>query len=56
MAIIGALALLTGTIVTMLTAFAYADPNQKVIGDPNERSGSSHVQVYGDPNERVLVH
>ena len=48
MAVIGALALLTGTTVTIPAAFAY--------GEPDERSGSLYLRGIGDPNERILVH
>ena len=47
MAVIGALALLTGTIVTMPAAFAYGDPNEKSIGDPS-------IRTIGDPGVRVF--
>ncbi len=47
MAVIGALALLTGTIVTMPAAFAISDPNEKSIGDPS-------IRTIGDPGVRVL--
>ena len=55
MAVIGALALLTGTFVTIPTVLAYTDPNQRSIGDPDERSGSLYIRGYDDPDLRILV-
>ena len=69
MALIGALALLTGTYVTIPTILAYTDLNQKTYGDANERPGwdpngspKQHcigcieyfAPGYSEPNELII--
>jgi len=48
MALLGALALMTGTFVTIPAVFAYGDHDEKSIGDPSIRS-------IGDPGMRVFL-
>ena len=48
MALLGALTLLTGTLVVLPVAFAMVNPLQRTYGDPDERT-------YGDPNERIGI-
>lgn len=69
-ALLGALALMTGTLVVVPAAvYAIGDPNEKSYGDPNERPGwdpngspKQHcigcieyfAPGYGDPDELII--